>query len=216
MDPQVQGSFIPKKPLDTGARRSGGVGLLFLIALLIFIASLVAAGAAFAYQQYLTGQLASKAASLKADESAFDPGAIEDLVRIDGRINNAMTLLTKHAAASGLFSFLATQTLQSVAWNKLDYSLQSDGSAKISLSGTADSFSTVALQSDQFGASKLLKDVVFSGITVGAKGGVSFDVDATVDPSLILYSNALGQAAAPAPAAPGLIQNQPGQATTTQ
>ena len=46
MDPQVQASFIPQKSLEMTSTRGGGFGgLLFLISLLIFIASLVAAGA---------------------------------------------------------------------------------------------------------------------------------------------------------------------------
>ncbi len=63
--------------------------------------------------------------------------------------------------------------------------------AKIVLTGTADSFSTVALQSDQFGASKVLKDIIFSNIGVQDGGAVSFTVSASIDPSLILYKNVI-------------------------
>jgi hypothetical protein len=54
----------------------------------------------------------------------------------------------------------------------------------------------VALQSDQFGASKVLRDVIFSGITVNDAGRVSFTVNASVDSQLLLYSNNLRQQAA--------------------
>jgi hypothetical protein len=47
MDPQVSASFIPKKPLEEVRGGAGASGLIFLLALLIFIASLVAAGALF-------------------------------------------------------------------------------------------------------------------------------------------------------------------------
>jgi len=195
MDPQVQASFIPKKSLEMGATPRGGGfgGLLFLIALLIFIASLVAAGASFAYMQYLNNAIASKAKSLALAEGAYDPGTIQDLVRLDSRLTQAKLLLQKHVAASGIFAFLSTQTLANVAFSSFSYNLNSDGSANISMSGSADSFSTVALQSDQFGGNKLLKNVVFTGITADAQGHVSFSVSATVDPSVLSYTATLGQ-----------------------
>lgn len=209
MDPQVQASFIPKKPLDTGIRpRGAGFGLLFLIALLVFIASIVAAGAVFLYQQYLQNAIASKSNSLTLAEGAFDPSTIEDLLRLDSRINNAESLLAKHVAPSALFDFLSQQTLQNVSFSSFDYELQSDGSATLSLTGQADSFSTVALQSDQFGASQALKDVVFSNISVDQTGKIAFSVQATVEPALLLYSNALSGAVSVTPPASG-------QATTT-
>ncbi len=197
MDPQVQASFIPKKSLEMTSTRGGHFGgLVFLISLLIFVASLVAAGASFAYTQYLNNAIASKSKSLALAEGAYDPGTIQDLVRLDDRLSQAKILLGAHVAASGIFAFLSSQTLTNVAFNTFDYTLGDDGSAKISMAGSADSFSTVALQSDQFGGNKLLKDVVFSGITADATGRISFNVSATVDSSVLSYSSTLGASAA--------------------
>lgn len=204
MDPQVQASFIPKKPLNTGSSRGAGIGLFFLISLLIFIASVVSAGAAFLYQQYLQKAIADKSHSLDLAQGAYDPGVIQDLMRMDARMTQAQSLLARHTAASAVLSFLATQTLQNVSFGSFGYSLQNDGSAAINLSGQADSFSTVALQSDQFGGNKMLKDVIVSNIAVDAVGRVNFTVTATVIPSVLLYTNTLGQSAGalgtPAPA----------------
>jgi hypothetical protein len=192
MDPQVQSSFIPKKSLDISAsRREGSFGLLFLIALLVFIASIIAAGGSFAYTQYLNSAIASKAQSLALAEGAFDPGTIQDLVRLDSRLNQSKTLLASHAAVSGVFALLSQQTLANVSFSNFEYDLNPDGTAKISMTGTADSFSTVALQSDQFGGTKSLKDVVFSGITVNTDGSVGFTVSATVDSSVLAYMSSL-------------------------
>ena len=203
MDPQVQTSFIPKKSLDISASRSGGsIGLLFLIGLFIFIASLVAAAGSFAYTKYLNNAIASKSASLALAEGAYDPGAIQDLLRMDNRLNQSKTLLSSHVAVSGIFALLATQTLEQVSFSNFDYSLDPDGTAKITMQGTADSFSTVALQSDQLSGNKLLKNVVFSGITVDTTGTVGFSVSADIDPSVISYSNSLGASTPAAPTAP--------------
>jgi hypothetical protein len=164
---------------------------VFLIALLVFIASLIAAGGAFAYTQYLNSSIDSKSKSLALAEGAFDPGTIQDLVRLDSRLNQSKTFLASHVAVLGVFALLSQQTLASVSFSNFEYDLNPDGTAKITMVGTADSFSTVALQSDQFGGSKLFKNVVFSGITINTNGSVGFSVSATVDPSVLSYAGSL-------------------------
>jgi hypothetical protein len=196
MDPQVPTSFIPKKSLDTGyvrggVRTSGSFGLFFLLALLIFIASIAAAGAAFGYHQLLSQQLASKAKSLTLNEQAFDPAVIDQLSRVDDRITQAQKLLNAHLAPSSIFGFIGLHTLQSVRFTSLSYALNGDGTVLLSLSGNADSFATVALQSDEFATTKGLKNIVFSGIIPDDKGNITFAVSANLDPSLILYVKSL-------------------------
>jgi hypothetical protein len=210
MPPQAPTSFIPKKPLDTGNayHESGGVGILFFIALFIFIASLVAAGGVFAYENFLNSSIASKTASLNAAEGAFDLNTIDGLIKLDSRINNANALLSSHVAPSAIFNLLGAQTLPNVQFTSFQYTLQSDNSASIVLAGVADSFSTVALQSDQFGAVTSLKDVVFSDVQINTNGTVTFSVAATVSPSLINYAKNLGVAPAP------IINTAPATSTT--
>jgi len=189
MDPQVSGSFIPKAPLVAVRRPVGaGVGLFFLAAALLLVLSVIGAAAVFAYQNILNARLASQDRSLKLAEGAFEPDVIEQLSRLDSRINNVETLLGKHVAPSAIFDYLSTITLVRVQFTAFTYQLNTDGSAALSLSGVGDSFSTVALQSDQFGASRLLKDVVFSDVAIGSGGKVNFSVKATLDPSLYIFS----------------------------
>ena len=221
MDPQVQSSFIPKKSLDISATRNeSSFGLVFLIALLFFVTSIIAAGASFLYTGYLNNAIATKTKSLALAEGAFDPGTIEDLVRLDSRLNQSKTLLADHVIVSGVFALLAQQTLANVSFGNFEYNLNPDGTAKITMTGSADSFSTVALQSDQFGGSKLFKDVVFSGITVNTDGSVGFSVSATIDPSVLSYTSSLNAASATgttnttAPSAPS-VPAPGGQAGTT-
>lgn len=187
MDPQPPTSFIPKKPLVGEASRGGG-GLLTLAAVLIFIVSVVAAGGAFAYGKYLDKALADKDSSLKKAEGAFDTASIVDLSRLDVRLGKARDLLEAHVAPSGLFVFLSATTLERVQFTSLSLDIGSDGSGKIVLNGVADSFSSLALQSDQFSAAKVLRDVVFSGISTDTAGRVQFSVSASVDPSILSYA----------------------------
>ena len=209
MDPQVPTSFIPKKPLDGGGS-PGGMGLVMLGAILMFVASLAAAGGVFAYGKFLEKSIADKDAQLTKAEGAFDTASIVDLSRLDIRLRQARDLLSAHVAPSGLFTFLSATTLERVQFTSLALDINEDGSAKIVLEGVADSFSSLALQSDQFSAAKSLRDVVFSGISNdSASGGVKFSLSAGVDPSLLSYARQNGgavSAAEPSPQQSGAPQ----------
>ena len=223
MDATPQASFIPKAAMDSRSGASGAfVSLALLIAIFLFVASCVAAGAAFTYQRFLEGKITEDKTSLETAKTQFDPSTIQELVRTDLRINNAKTLLTNHVAPSALFSFLANNTLSSVQFSNFDYTLSENGAATISLQGQADSFATVALQSDLFGSNKLLKDVAFSGVSVTQTGSVNFSVKATLNPQVINYKQTLTATnTAPASAAvqpvatttPGV--GSPGASTTS-
>lgn len=201
MDPQVSASFIPKKPLVADPKRRRGGGSLFsLIALLIFITSVVAAGVTFAYTQYLKSAIVSKSDSLKRAQAAYDPGVIEELIRLDQRLSAGQTILGSHLAPSAIFNMLSIKTLEQVQFDQFSYTVNEEGKAELILSGKAANFSTIALQSDEFSASKMLKDVVFGDLTISpTTGRVSFTVTASIDPGSILFRNNLGTGAPSTP-----------------
>lgn len=197
MDPGISPSFIPKKPL-VGERRGGVYGFLVLIAILLFVASGVAAGGVFVYGRVLSGTLETKKEQLETSQKAYDPEVIEELVRLDARINEGRVLLEKHIAPSVIFSFLEENTLADVQFVSFSYVRGESNTVKIEMDGVAKDFSTVALQSDRFGASKLFREIVFSNIAIGVGGGVTFTVSAVVSTSDILFSKQLSQTV-PAP-----------------
>jgi hypothetical protein len=182
-------SFIPKANLANTDVAAGSFGIVTFLTVLIFILSVIGAGGVFAYQQVLKNGIASKAHTLQLNQDAFGSNTIEDLARMDTRIAQAKTLLNKHVAASAVFAFLGSQTLQTVQFTSFDYKLSNDRSGSLSMEGVATSFSAVALQSDQFGGSKVLKDVIFSDINPDQAGKVRFTVKATIAPDLLLYSH---------------------------
>ncbi|MBP9711031.1 MAG: hypothetical protein KBD50_02100 [Candidatus Pacebacteria bacterium] len=201
MDPQVSNSFIPKKPLTGERTRGNAFGFIVLIAVLVFIASGAAAGGVFVYGRVLQSSLESKKSSLNKSQEAYDPGVIEDLVRLDTRMIQGRSLLEKHISPSSIFTFLSENTLEDVQFTEFEYSITDGGAAAITMKGDAKDFSTVALQSDRFGSSKMLREIVFSDIAIGAEGGVSFSVSATIDLPNLLYSKHLNQTVFVPPAA---------------
>jgi hypothetical protein len=70
-------------------------------------------------------------------------------------------------------------------------------SYKINMKGLANSYSSVAWQSDVFGRSdrygtnKIIKDPVLSNLSVDEQGNVSFDFSANISESDISYSKIL-------------------------
>ncbi len=215
MDPQPGASFIPKKPLISGVQRSGGGfgGLFLLISLVLFVGSIVLAGAVFGYQQYLGGLIASRSNSLTLAQEAYDPNVLQNLIRLDSRIKNAQNIMKGHVAPSAIFTFLENATLANVRFTSFDYEESGNGSASLTLAGEAPDFATVALQSDTFGGSRVLKDILFSDLNVGDTGKVRFTVHAAIDPSFILYSNFLAAQLAAAASAP---PSSSGATSTTQ
>src|SRR3989344_7170255 len=130
MDPVGQGSFIPKQSL-AAASRSGGIGLFFLLALLMFVMSLIAAGAAFGYQHLLNSNISDKDSSLRKAEGAFNAGTIQDLVRMDSRLTQAKVMLQTHVAPSAILYFLSTITLERVQFLGYEMTLNKEGGASI-------------------------------------------------------------------------------------
>jgi hypothetical protein len=63
------------------------------------------------------------------------------------------------------------------------------------MSGSASSYTSIALQSDMFGRNKYFQDVVFSNLQLDSAGNVGFDLEFTVDPAYVNYKSATGSAA---------------------
>ena len=218
MDLQPQASFIPKRPLTSSpVSGHGAPSILSIIATFIFVVSILAAAGVFGYTLYLNHQLSTAKSSLDAARAAYDPNSIQDLIRLNSRIEQAKQLLAKHVAPSALFSFLEANTLSTVRFTQMGYSVNPDGSIGLTLTGNAADFASVALQSDQFSAAtKVLSNIVFSGLSIDpATGIVRFQVSANINSDTLLYSNSISsgssvqQPAEPAtqtPATPALPQ----------
>lgn len=214
---QPQASFIPKKPIVSDvAAHTGAPSILWLGSVFIFAVSIIAAVGVFGYNHYLQSHIAGANDSLTRAQAAYDPTSIEDLIRLNSRIEHAKVLLAAHAAPSSLFAFLADNTLSTVRFNSFNYSSNPDGTVSLKLSGNAIDFASVALQSDQFGAAtRVLKNVIFSGLSIDPQTGiVAFAASANVSPSQLLYSTALSASPA-APSAPASQATSTGAAATS-
>jgi len=200
MESNIKASFIPDKmptqrpaggaPVSSGA---GGAGdILILIAIVALAASLALAAGVFLYDRFLDANVQKKSAQLERARQAFEPVLIQELVRLDSRLQAADDVLAKHLAPSELFNLLEELTLQSVAYDSLNYEVTDDEAIKIKLKGRARSVNGVALQASVFGQHNAISNPIFSDIDL-VSDGVSFGVSATVNPSALRYTTIFSQ-----------------------
>jgi hypothetical protein len=196
MPATFQTSFIPKKSLvESSKPKTSGVNLIALGSVVIFTLALGASAAVFLYGAYLKGNIAAKEKTLAKEKEAYEPATIEELRRLDGRIESAKDLLKNHVALSGLLGYLSKATLESVRFTSFEYSYAADGTIKLSMDGEAESFGSIALQSDEFAKSRYVKEPIFSNLNLDQDGNVVFDFTASVEPSLVSYERMILESA---------------------
>lgn len=165
---------------------------MFIGSLGILLITGAAAGGVYFYQQYLTSHLQAQQDDLEQAQEAFEPEVILELQRFSDRIVAARGLTSSHLATSELFATLNEHTLETVRFT--DFQLrQTDSGFELTLSGEAESYSSVALQSDVFGEVQEFRNPIFSDITVAADGRITFAVVTTIPQDAFLYTETLNQ-----------------------
>lgn len=186
MAEQFQTSFIPKKVVEQKSSSVSGSGILMVISGVMLVLSLLSVGGVLLYEKYLASALVSRKESLQKQRDSFAPELIRDMARLDRKLTVAQTLLQDHVSVSGIFELLQELTLKTVRFTNLSYTQTPEGIA-IKLQGEGQSFSSVALQSDEFGKSSSLSESVFSNFQLNDRGNVNFAVSAIVNPSVVSF-----------------------------
>ncbi len=200
METQFKTSFIPKKPIttsvDLGSTGSSshhtGRTIFSLIAILIFIGSLAAYSATFVWQYKLKNDIANQVTSLQTAKREFDERFVQEATRLNTRIKEGSKVLDNHVSPSSLYSLLEEYTLQTISFKQFSFIDNQDGTLGISGTGDAFRYESIVLQSDAFGKSGFLRNVIFTNLKPGENDqNISFTFEATLDPRLVLYRNSL-------------------------
>ncbi len=190
MEVGVPNSFIPHDATTPTVSSHTGAGLMdlvTLIAVVLFVASGALAVGSFLYLQFVNNQSVQDQNEIKAAQAAFDPSLIQQLTRLDQRMNSAETLLSAHIAPSAFFTALNKMTLSSISFQSLSFSASDPKGIALQMSGIARDINAVALQADLFGKSGVITDAIFSGINQQVDG-VHFSVAGYVNPASINYA----------------------------
>jgi hypothetical protein len=208
MDGSSQTSFIPKRPLvptEGVSYERKGVSIVTVITVILFLGAVSLSAGSYFYQKFLLDALSKKKDTLQQARKGFDIDTIKELKRLDTRIETAKNLLDQHMAISGVFDILQQTTLKTISYSS--FSLVSvaasdsgdvaagpgaASSIQIKMSGVAQSFNSVALQSDLLVKTRGIKEPIFSNVALDQKGNVSFSVSALIDPFVLRYRNVNG------------------------
>jgi len=193
MDPTIPTSFIPKRPVtseplqsSSTSGRSRSVGLLTFITVIIALATAVSFGGVYLYEQRLASQKTTLQEDINTARDGIGTEFVTDMQRLNARITGVQQLLNSHIVVSPIFTALQEHTLRSIQYSQFTYDIGVDTVTKkpvvnVDLTGTARSYSTIALQSDAYSQNKLIKNPVFSNLTVDDKTGrVEFKLAFTV------------------------------------
>lgn len=190
MDQNFQTSFIPKKPMIENRVSSRPIGITTIISIFIFFTILIASVGLFFYESYLERTIVKLENDLNLAKGRFEPSKITQLQVLDKRLNAANEILSKHVALSPIFEILQSVTLKSISYTKFSYEYSDnpkDQKIKITMTGLASEYKSIAQQADIFAANKNLIDPVFSNLTLDDKGKVTFDLNFSVDPNFVDY-----------------------------
>jgi hypothetical protein len=199
MDNQPKTSFIPKKPIQMVNSSAPLISpkakkrtLFSFLTTIIFLASLGALGGVYFWKFTLQKKIETQVEYLKQTRDEFDEKFIADATRLNLRLSSALDLLENHLSPSELYSVLEEYTLQTVSFNSFSFRDTKDGKLAISGEGEAKRFETIVLQSDSFGKSNYMRNVLFDNLKQDLeKGIIGFKFNATLDPDVVLYKNSL-------------------------
>ncbi len=197
MEPVVATSFIPKRPVSTEPvstpHKSAAVGLLSFITIIVVIGTVLAFGGVYLYQQSLVSKKTQLQTSITQAQDGLGSSFVSDMKRLSNRINGVKTLLQNHVVVSPIFAALQATTLQSVQYKSFTYEFTTDPGTKtklvqVHIEGVAKNYATLALQSDAFAKSTIIRNPIFSDLTVEDKTQqIDFKLLFTVNPSDLSY-----------------------------
>ncbi|MBP6855125.1 MAG: hypothetical protein KBC29_02700 [Candidatus Pacebacteria bacterium] len=199
MDKDFQTSFIPKKSLaEERVTTRRPASLLVFFATLVFFASLASAAGVYFYRASLVKQVEAMSSQLDKARARFEPSLITDLEDLDRRLSASESVISNHTVISPIFETLETLTLKTIRYTSMDYEIDKEngGAVNIKLRGQSSSgYTPIALQSDMFLQNKYIIDPIFSNLLVDASGKVNFDLEFTVDPTYLSYTEFVNRSA---------------------
>jgi len=168
---------------------SSGTGVFLVIALVLFLASLTVAGVVYvrrvSLDKAINGPQGLKE-SLATAREAFNSDLLTTITRFDLKLSAGNELLNRHVTLVPLFEALNQYTLKTVRFTSFDYE-SAGGVPKLILRGEAQSFESIALQTESYVLSRQFKDIIFSNLNVDNKEKVVFELSMNVSTDLISY-----------------------------
>jgi hypothetical protein len=174
------------------------ISLFLLVSIILFLVALGLAGWVFLEKKLLIQKINTDKQTISTNKNSFETDTIENMIRLDSRIEIAKQIINNHVAMSPIFGFLEARTLKNIRFKNFHFSSNSgtaDNSVKIDMSGQAKDFQTIASQAEEFGKvdyRSIIKNPVFSDLNLTQDGSVSFSFSANIMSDFVSYKNTRG------------------------
>lgn len=193
MENSFQTSFIPKKPISATTQnvvQKTPLSFITTISFIVLIISVILSVGFYFYKNYLIKQKESISISLQQARSSFDKDKISTLELFNKRIEAASIIIENHVVLSPLFNLIGEITIPNIQYTKFSHQNTANNVLLVKMSGIAVDNKSIAIQSDVFNTEKarFFKNVIFSNLVKDRNNNVNFDVEFTVDPSLLSYA----------------------------
>jgi hypothetical protein len=188
MENSFQTSFIPKKLVTSNSSEKEPKSFFSIIAIFLFIISILLSGGLFLYKIYLTKQQGSLSTSLTLTRDSFEKDTIDELELFDRRTKSAKQILSSHIVLSPMFALLGEITIPSIQYTKFEQQTNEDGFL-VNIEGVARDYRSIALQSDMFNSVKgrSFKNVLFSNLVKDKNNNINFNLKFNIEPDLLSY-----------------------------
>jgi hypothetical protein len=199
MPPQMPTSFIPKRPVSSEPvpeqHTNRAVSILSLIAFVIVVATALSYVGVHLYEKQLIAQKQKTDQLINESRKGIGTEFLTEMKTLSNRMKGVQAVIDRHIVVTPIFTALEQTTLRSIQYKSFGYEFMNDPTTseqtvKVTLTGTAKSYATIALQSDSFTQNTLIKNPVFSSLTVDDKtNNVNFKLVFTVNPSALSYES---------------------------
>lgn len=180
----IPSSMIPGGP--SGSKKDILGTIVFLITLVIFIATALYTGYSIWYEKNLTSQIESLKQELTLIREEILDGEISGIEKMNNRLNQSNNLLRNHLAPILLFTILEETTLPTLTFSNFVFEAK-EQNYQITASGQAANFESIVYQSDVYGDTPAFKDVLFSNLQRTTEGNVTFSFSTFVTPESVQY-----------------------------
>jgi hypothetical protein len=196
MEPGIPTSFIPKRPVSTEPTvvhsNSRSIGLLSVFAIVCLLGALLSYAGVYLYEKQLEGKKSKLETSITDARDGLGTEFVADMKRLNARIDGVKYLIKEHIVVSPIFTALQETTLRSVQYEHFVYSTSTDSSGvdmvNVTITGSAKSYATIALQSDAFSKNSIIKNPVFSSLEVDDNTDrIKFKLEFNVNASDLTY-----------------------------
>ncbi len=195
MSDEFKTTFIPKRRLAKSqtieVRRSSGNSFLWLIAILLFVTTLISSAGVYLYSEGVKSAMKKNLASIRLAEKAFEPNVILELKKLDIRLKAGAELLDNHIALLDFFKSFGDMTLPQISFNEFSFDTVKGGNEeemRVQMSGEAAGYLPIAQQADLFERNQYIQNPIFSDFELNEEtGNVGFSLTFTLNPSLVRY-----------------------------